>query len=178
MHDVQPWWAELERSCETVWHLRIQIIANLPGLMKDLTFRRRTKRAAQELAVFLRRNSAKRHLREEPAAKFTPRVYWHRGSEVAFFECVSHRLSVSEQLSARTTVFDYERPQHEGQALAEWTLSGDALPSIGARLRVFYLKAEKWIGSGRIEEDRDTVLRFLSLGSGPISTDTRQIAVA
>jgi hypothetical protein len=83
---------------------------------------------------------------------------------VAFFECVPHRLSVSEQLSARTTVFDYERPQHEGQALAEWTLSGDALPSIGARLRVFDLKAEKWIGSGRIEEDRDTVFAFLVAG--------------
>ena len=120
--------------------------------------------AAQELAAFLRRNSAKRQLREEPAAKSAPRVYWHRGSEVAFFERAPHRLSISEQLSARTTVFDYERPQHEGQALAEWTLSGDALPSIGARLRVFDLKAEKWIGSGRIEEDRDTVFAFLVAG--------------
>ncbi len=119
---------------------------------------------AQELSQFLRKKSARRQLSEDAAAKTAPRVYWHRGSEVSFFERVPHRLSVSAPLAARTSVFDYERPQHAGQALAEWTLSGDALPSIGARFRVFDLKAAKWIGSGRVEEDRDAVFAFLVAG--------------
>ncbi|MGZ0657481.1 hypothetical protein ACWPKO_02460 [Coraliomargarita sp. W4R53] len=119
---------------------------------------------AQELSQFLRKKSARRQLNEDATAKIAPRVYWHRGSEVSFFERVPHRLSASPALAARTSVFDYERPQHAGQALAEWTFNGDALPSIGARFRVFDLKAAKWIGSGRIEEDRDEVFAFLVAG--------------
>ena len=119
---------------------------------------------AQELSQFLRKKSARRQLSEDLTAKTAPRLYWHRGSEVSFFERVPHRLSTSPSLEARTSVFDYERPQHAGQALAEWTLMGDALPSVGARFRVFDLKAAKWIGSGRIEEDRDAVFAFLVAG--------------
>jgi hypothetical protein len=118
----------------------------------------------QELSRFLRKNAAKRRLSEDVSAKTAPRLYWHCGSEVSFFERVPHRLSVSAALAARTSVFDYERPQHAGQALAEWTLLGDELPSIGARFRVFDLKAAKWIGSGRVEEDRDEVFAFLVAG--------------
>jgi hypothetical protein len=119
---------------------------------------------AQELAQFLRKKSARRQLSEDDAAKVAPRIYWHRGSEVSFFERVPHRLSVSPALAARTSVFDYERPQHAGQALVEWTLLGDALPAVGARFRVFDLKVAKWIGSGRVEEDRYEVFAFLVAG--------------
>tara|TARA_B100000614_G_C14433289_1_gene447047 strand:- start:356 stop:880 length:525 start_codon:yes stop_codon:yes gene_type:complete len=119
---------------------------------------------AQELSQFLRKKSARRQLSEDATAKVAPRIYWHFGSETSFFERVPHRLSVSPTLSARTSVFDYERPQHAGQALVEWTFVGDAMPSIGARFRVFDLKAAKWIGSGRIEEDRDEVFAFLVAG--------------
>lgn len=118
----------------------------------------------QEIAQFLRKKSARRQLSEDVTAKTSPRVYWHRGSEVSFFERVPHRLGASPYLAAQTSVFDYERPQHAGQALAEWTLSGETLPRIGARFRVFDLKAARWIGSGRIEEDRDTVFAFLVAG--------------
>ncbi len=119
---------------------------------------------SQEIAQFLRKKSARRQLSEGLAAKASPRVYWHHGSEVSFFERVPHRLSASPDLAARTSVFDYERPQHAGQALVEWTLSGEVLPAIGARFRVFDLKAAKWIGSGRVEEDRDAVFAFLVAG--------------
>ncbi|WPJ97923.1 hypothetical protein SH580_09385 [Coraliomargarita algicola] len=119
---------------------------------------------AQELSQFLRKKAARRQLSEDVAAKAAPRLYWHLGSETSFFERVPHRLSTSPPLAARISVFDYERPQHAGQALVEWTLVGDALPSIGARFRVFDLKAAKWIGSGRIEEDRDEVFAFLVAG--------------
>lgn len=118
----------------------------------------------QELSQFLRKKSARRQLVDDPAAMTAPRLYWHHGSELSFFERVPYRLSVSPALTARTSVFDYERPQHAGQALAEWTFSGDALPTLGARFRVFDLKAGKWIGSGRIEEDRDAVFAFLVAG--------------
>jgi hypothetical protein len=118
----------------------------------------------QELAQFLRKKAARRQLSEDSAAKTAPRIYWHWGSEVSFFERVPHRLAASPPLEARTSVFDYERPQHAGQALAEWTLSGDATPSLGARFRVFDVKATKWIGSGRIEEDRDGIFAFLVAG--------------
>jgi len=117
-----------------------------------------------EIAQFLRKKSVRRQLSEDVTAKTSPRIYWYRGNEVSFFERVPHRLSASPYLEARTSVFDYERPQHAGQALAEWILSGDILPTIGARFRVFDLKAAKWIGSGRIEEDRDTVFAFLVAG--------------
>lgn len=120
--------------------------------------------ATQELATFLKAKSARRHLSEDSTAKQAPRVYWHRGSEVDFRERVPHRLSASLPLTARTSVFGYEQPQHAGQALAEWILSGEALPSVGARFRVFDLKAGKWIGSGRVEEDRDTSFAFLVAG--------------
>jgi hypothetical protein len=119
---------------------------------------------AQELSRFLRNKAARRQLSEDPTAKQSPRVFWHSGSEVAFFERVPHRLPASPPLSARTSVFTYERPQHSGQALAEWILSGECLPTIGARFRVFDLKSAKWIGSGRIEEDRDTAFAFLVAG--------------
>ena len=82
---------------------------------------------AQELAQFLRKKSARRQLSEDSTAKTAPRLYWHFGSEQSFFERVPHRLSASRLLEARTSVFDYERPQHAGQALAEWTLFGDEL---------------------------------------------------
>jgi hypothetical protein len=91
-------------------------------------------------------------------------VYWHKGSEVEFFERVPHRLPASPPLTARTSVFDYERPQHAGQALAEWTLEGETLPTLGSRFRVFDLKSARWIGSGRVEEDRDTMFAFLVAG--------------
>jgi hypothetical protein len=120
--------------------------------------------ATQELAQFLKTKAARRQLSEDPTANKAPRVYWHRGTEVDFRERVPHRLPKSPALTARTSVFDYERPQHCGQALAEWVLSGDAVPSLKARFRVFDLKACKWIGSGRIEEDRDTVFAFLVAG--------------
>ncbi len=120
--------------------------------------------ATLELSQFLRSKSARRQVSDDPTAKNAPRVYWHCGTEVTFLERVPHRLSASPHLAAQTSVFDYERPQHAGQALAEWTLSGEALPAIGARFRVFDLKAVKWIGSGRIEEDRDTVFAFLVAG--------------
>ncbi|MDQ8195721.1 hypothetical protein QEH59_14900 [Coraliomargarita sp. SDUM461004] len=119
---------------------------------------------AQELSQFLRKKSARRQLSENAVAKIAPRVYWHCGSEVSFFERVPHRLSASPALAACTSVFDYERPQHAGQALAEWTFTGEALPSVGARFRVFDLKAAKWIGSGRVEEDRNEVFAFLVAG--------------
>ncbi len=119
---------------------------------------------AQEIAQFLRKNAARRQVSEDASAKTSPRLYWHRGTEQSFFERVPRRLSASAQLEARTSVFDYERPQHAGQALAEWTLLGEGLPAVGARFRVFDLKAAKWIGSGRIEEDRDTVFAFLVAG--------------
>jgi hypothetical protein len=119
---------------------------------------------AHELSQFLRKHAAKRRLSEDVSAKTAPRLYWYRGSEQSFFERVPHRLSTSASLAARTSVFDYERPQHAGQALAEWTLLGDELPAIGARFRVFDLKAAKWIGSGRVEEDRDEVFAFLVAG--------------
>lgn len=118
----------------------------------------------QEIGQFLRKNAARRQLSEDATAKTAPRIYWHPGDEVSFFERVPHRLSTSRALEARTSLFDYERPQHAGQALAEWTLIGDQLPSIGSRFRVFDLKASKWIGSGRIEEDRDAVFAFLVAG--------------
>ena len=91
-------------------------------------------------------------------------MYWHQGSEVKFFERVPHRLPTSPPLTAHMSVFGYEQPQHSGQALAEWTLSGNVIPVLGARFRVFDLKAGKWIGSGRIEEDRDSVFAFLVAG--------------
>jgi hypothetical protein len=119
---------------------------------------------SKELSEFLRSKAARRQLSEDPTAKQAPRVYWHRGSEVAFFERVPHRLPVSAPLFARTSVFGYEQPQHTGQALAEWILRGEALPAIGSRFRVFDLKAAKWIGSGRIEEDRDATFAFLVAG--------------
>ena len=119
---------------------------------------------AQELSKFLRSKAARRQVSEDPTAKHAPRVYWHIGSEVAFFERVPHRLSASPPLAARTSVFTYEQPQHSGQALAEWILSGDSLPTIGARFRVFDLKSAKWIGSGRIEDDRDAAFAFLVAG--------------
>jgi|TARA_B110000967_G_scaffold42101_1_gene42063 hypothetical protein len=119
---------------------------------------------AQELSQFLRRKTARRQVSEDSTASQAPRVYWHLGSEVAFFERVPHRLPTSPPLSARTSVFTYERPQHSGQALAEWILSGETLPTIGARFRVFDLKAAKWIGSGRIEDDRDAAFAFLVAG--------------
>lgn len=119
---------------------------------------------AQELSQFLRKKAARRQLSEDAAAKTSPRIYWHLGSEVSFFERVPHRLGVSSLLEARTSVYDYERPQHAGQALAEWTLTGDDMPTVGARFRVFDLKLAKWIGSGRIEEDRDGVFAFLVAG--------------
>ncbi|WP_269522992.1 hypothetical protein [Coraliomargarita parva] len=118
----------------------------------------------QEIAQFLRKKSARRQLSEDVTAKTAPRIYWHKGNELSFFERVPHRLSGSPYLEARTSVFDYERPQHAGQALAEWIFSGDTLPGIGARFRVFDLKAAKWIGSGRVAEDRDTVFAFLVAG--------------
>ena len=120
--------------------------------------------ASQELSKFLRSKAARRQLSDDPTAKKAPRVYWHQGSEVAFFERVPHRLPVSPPLSARISVFGYEQPQHTGQALAEWTLGGEALPALGARFRVFDLKAAKWIGSGRVEEDRDATFAFLVAG--------------
>jgi hypothetical protein len=119
---------------------------------------------AQELSQFLRRKAVRRQVSEDSTASQAARVYWHLGSEVAFFERVPHRLPSSPPLSARTSVFTYERPQHSGQALAEWILSGETLPTIGARFRVFDLKATKWIGSGRIEDDRDAVFAFLVAG--------------
>lgn len=119
---------------------------------------------AKELSQFFRQKAARRQLSDDSTAKTAPRLYWHHGSEVSFFERIPHRLSTSPPLAAQTSVFDYERPQHAGQALAEWTLSGDALPSIGARFRVFDLKSAKWIGSGRIGEDRDGVFAFLVAG--------------
>jgi len=118
----------------------------------------------QEIGQFLRKHAARRQLSEDSTAKNAPRIYWHKGDEVSFFERVPHRLSTSSALEARTSLFDYERPQHAGQALAEWTLIGDSLPRIGSRFRVFDLKAAKWIGSGRIEEDRDAVFAFLVAG--------------
>jgi hypothetical protein len=115
--------------------------------------------ATVELSKFLRSNAARRQLSEDPSAKQAPRVYWHQGSEVEFFERVPHRLPSSPPLTAHMSIFDYEQPQHSGQALAEWTLSGNVIPVLGSRFRVFDLKAGKWIGSGRIEEDRDSVLQ-------------------
>lgn len=119
---------------------------------------------AQELSKFLRSKAARRQVSEDSTAKQAPRVYWHIGNEVEFLERVPHRLPASPPLSARTSVFTYERPQHSGQALAEWILRGDSLPTIGARFRVFDLKSAKWIGSGRIEEDRDAAFAFLVAG--------------
>ena len=119
---------------------------------------------AQELSQFLRSKAARRQVSEDPIAKRAPRVYWHIGNEVAFLERVPHRLPASPPLVARTSVFTYEQPQHSGQALAEWILSGDSLPTIAARFRVFDLKSAKWIGSGRIEEDRDAAFAFLVAG--------------
>ena len=119
---------------------------------------------SQELSQFLRNKAARRQLSEDPTAKQAPRVYWHQGSEVTFFERVPHRLSVSPPLFARMSVFGYEQPQHTGQALAEWILSGEVLPTVGSRFRVFDLKAAKWIGSGRVEEDRDATFAFLVAG--------------
>ena len=120
--------------------------------------------AAEEVSKFLRSHAARRQLSEDPSAKQAPRVYWHQGSEQAFFERVPHRLPASPPLAAHNSVFGYEQPQHSGQALAEWTLSGNVIPVLGARFRVFDLKAAKWIGSGRIEEDRDSVFAFLVAG--------------
>jgi len=120
--------------------------------------------ATVELSKFLRSNAARRNLSEDPSAKQSPRVYWHQGSEVEFFERVPHRLPASPPLTAHMSVFGYEQPQHSGQALAEWTLSGNVIPVLGARFRVFDLKGAKWIGSGRIEEDRDSVFAFLVAG--------------
>ena len=119
---------------------------------------------AQELSQFLRRKTARCQVSEDSTASQAPRVYWHLGSEVEFFERVPQSLPISPPLSARTSVFTYERPQHSGQALAEWILSGETLPTIGARFRVFDLKAAKWIGSGRIEDDRDAAFAFLVAG--------------
>jgi hypothetical protein len=119
---------------------------------------------AQELSKSLRSKAARRQLGEDPSSKQSPRIYWHIGSEVQFFERVPHRLPASPPLAARTSVFTYEQPQHSGQALAEWILSGDRLPTIGARFRVFDLKSTKWIGSGRIEDDRDGAFAFLVAG--------------
>ncbi|MBC2601960.1 hypothetical protein [Puniceicoccus vermicola] len=118
----------------------------------------------QEIVQFLRKNAARRSSGEDPEGKKSPRVYWHWGTEQSFFERVPFRLAASPPVEARTSVFDYERPQHAGQALVEWTLIGDELPSIGARFRVFDLKAARWIGSGRIEEDRETVFAFIVAG--------------
>ncbi|CAA6678323.1 MULTISPECIES: hypothetical protein [unclassified Lentimonas] len=117
-----------------------------------------------ELSKFLRSHAARRQLSEDPSAKQAPRVYWHQGSEVDFFERVPHRLPSSRPLTAHMSVFGYEQPQHSGQALAEWTLNGNVIPVLGARFRVFDLKTSKWIGSGRIEEDRDSVFAFLVAG--------------
>ncbi|KRP37895.1 MAG: hypothetical protein ABS34_00510 [Opitutaceae bacterium BACL24 MAG-120322-bin51] len=119
---------------------------------------------AQELSQFLRRKAARRQVSEDSTARQAPRVYWHLGSEVAFFERMPHRLPTSPPLYARTSVFTYERPQHSGQALAEWILDGECLPTIGARFRIFDLKSVKWIGSGRVEDDRDTAYAFLVAG--------------
>ena len=118
----------------------------------------------QEIGQFLRKHAARRHLSEDVNAKKAPRIYWHKGSEVSFFERVPHRLSASAALEARVSLFDYERPQHSGQALVEWTLLGEVFPGIGSRFRVFDLKAASWIGSGRIEEDRDAVFAYLVAG--------------
>ena len=118
--------------------------------------------ATQEIAQFLRKNAARRRLAEDEAAKTAPRIYWHSGDEQSFFERVPYRLAGSPPLEARTSVFDYERPQHAGQAMVEWTLIGDDLPSVGARFRVLDLKAAKWIGSGRIEVE--PVFAFIVAG--------------
>lgn len=120
--------------------------------------------STREIGQFLRKNAARRNLREGDGGEVAPRIYWHFGTEQAFFERVPLRLEASPPIEARTSVFEYEPPQHEGQATVEWTLFGDDLPSVGSRFRVFDLKESKWIGSGRVEEERETVFAFIVAG--------------
>lgn len=84
------------------------------------------------------------------------KVYWHKGDETDFIERLPD-LTQGPELYGETALLNWNVEQPE-ETIGEWELTGETLPSDGAKFKILDPERKAWIGSGAIQDQGRTAV--------------------